>query len=134
MITGLIPSGWIAGNSLHVACYRDGCLRRLHALYAVMSSFVFEFQVRARLSTGHMSLGVVRTAKVPFFSPRLTERLGQLTRHVLHDSEVEPILEAEVAAAYGLGRDQFALILDEFPKLDSRHRNKMLSKSLWAVC
>ena len=65
MIGTIIPAGWVAGNSLHVAYYRDGDPVRLRALYAVLSSLVFEFQVRCRLATGHMSLGIVRSSRVP---------------------------------------------------------------------
>src|ERR1044072_7029224 len=51
MIATLIPPTWIAGNSLHVAYFRDAHPLRLRALYAIASSFVFVMQIRSRLAT-----------------------------------------------------------------------------------
>ena len=120
MIGTVIPAGWVAGNSLHVACYRDGDADRTAALHALLSSFVVEAQVRARLTTGHMSLGVVRRARMPVLDGRLIEQLSSLARSAMNGggASVEHRLEIAVAKAYDFNRDDLARLLDDFPKLD----------------
>ncbi|WP_431469931.1 hypothetical protein [Sphingosinithalassobacter sp. LHW66-3] len=133
MIGTVIPAGWVAGNSLHVACYRDGDLDRTVALHALLSSFVLEAQVRARLTTGHMSLGVVRQARVPTLDARLVDCLSSLAREAMNDGGVaaEHRLEIAVAKAYGLDRADMARLLDDFPKLDECEREALTSVAAW---
>jgi Alw26I/Eco31I/Esp3I family type II restriction m6 adenine DNA methyltransferase len=133
MIGTVIPAGWVAGNSLHVACYRDGNLSRTAALHALLSSFVVEAQVRARLTTGHMSLGVVRQARMPVLDAQLVARLSALATHVLGGGgvAVEHRLEIEVAKAYGLDRDDLARLIDDFPKLAPWERDELTRIASW---
>jgi Alw26I/Eco31I/Esp3I family type II restriction m6 adenine DNA methyltransferase len=133
MVTTLVPPGWVTGNSLHVAHFRKDEGTRLRALYAIASSFVFEFQVRALLSTGHMSLGVVRQARIPSLTGKLTRRLGDLAERVLTTNEAgaEERLEVAVALAYGLDRDEMAKVLSSFPKVDMEERDRLLDDELW---
>jgi hypothetical protein len=133
MIGTVIPAGWVTGNSLHVAHFRDGDPERLRALHGVLSSFAFEYQVRSRLATGHMSLGVVRQAHIPKMGPLQLRTIAAAASQVLADRtpEGEARLEVNVAQAYGLGRDEFAAIVDQFAKLESAERNLLLSKSFW---
>jgi Alw26I/Eco31I/Esp3I family type II restriction m6 adenine DNA methyltransferase len=131
MIGTLIPPGWVAGNSLHLAHFRDGNPERLKALHGVLSSLVFEFQVRSRLATGHMSLGVVRSARIPAMTRRVVASIASAVDVVMADPAQEAALEVKVARAYGLDRDQFAAILTQFPKLDGAMQAKLLSKTLW---
>jgi Alw26I/Eco31I/Esp3I family type II restriction m6 adenine DNA methyltransferase len=134
MIGTVIPSGWVAGNSLHVACYRDGDLLRTQALHALLSSFVLEFQVRCRLATGHMSLGVVRDAHIPELDMLLVRRLSAAVRNLEAASEtMADRLEVLVARAYGLDRDAFALLLESFEKVSGDERERLLDKQLWAT-
>jgi Alw26I/Eco31I/Esp3I family type II restriction m6 adenine DNA methyltransferase len=134
MIGAIIPAGWIAGNSLHVAYFRNGDSDKLHALHAVLSSLALEFQVRSRLATGHMSLGVVRSARVPDFSKRTVATLSALARAALK-SEMEhaPKLEVAVARAYGLSRDEMADLMTQFPKMDLTEREAVLDRRLWGL-
>lgn len=127
MIGTLIPPFWVAGNSLHVAYFRDGNGDRLRALYAVVSSLVFELQVRARLGTGHMSLGAVRQARVPRLVTSLVRRLSALVRSGADEAR----LEVAVARAYGLDREDMRALAAEFPKLTEEDRSALLSSSLW---
>ncbi|WP_425987722.1 hypothetical protein [Afipia sp. DC4300-2b1] len=131
MIGAIIPPGWVAGNSLHVTYFRDGDPQRLRALYAVLSSLIFEFQVRSRLATGHMSLGIVRLARVPLLSGRTLSDLAKATETILWKGEDDANLEVAAARAYGLTREQFAEIIAHFPKLDIGKREAMLAAPLW---
>ena len=133
MISTIIPAGWVAGNSLHVAHFRNDDPERLRALHAILSSFVFELQVRSLLATGHMSLGVVRCARVPVMGRSVVATLAAKAREALSDGdEICPALEVAVARAYGLGRDDMAAIIDQFPKIDSAERDAVLNSTLWA--
>jgi Alw26I/Eco31I/Esp3I family type II restriction m6 adenine DNA methyltransferase len=133
MIGTVIPAGWVAGNSLHVACYRDGNADRTAALHGLLSSFVVEAQVRARLTTGHMSLGVVRQARVPVLDDRLVTQLSSLARSAMNGGGVaaEHRLEIAVAKAYGLSREEMARLLDAFPKLEDGERDALTSVEAW---
>jgi len=133
MIGTVIPAGWVAGNSLHVACYRDGDPDRTVALHALLSSFVVEAQVRARLTTGHMSLGVVRQARIPTLTGRLINGLSSLARIAMNGGGMpaEHRLEIAVAKAYGLDRDDMARLLDDFPKLEECEREALTSIAAW---
>lgn len=133
MIGTVIPPGWIAGNSLHVACYRDGNTDRTAALHALLSSFVVEAQVRARLTTGHMSLGVVRQAHVPKLDLHLITKLTSLAHSVMNGGGLvaEHRLEIAVAKAYGLGREEMAHLLDDFPKLEGGERDALINVEAW---
>jgi Alw26I/Eco31I/Esp3I family type II restriction m6 adenine DNA methyltransferase len=133
MIGTVIPAGWVAGNSLHVACYRDGDPDRTTALHALLSSFVVEAQVRARLTTGHMSLGVVRRTHVPVLGTRLVNSLSSLAHAVMNGGSVatEHRLEIAVAKEYGLDRHDMARLLDDFPKLEDYERDALTSITAW---
>lgn len=132
MIGAVIPPGWVAGNSLHVGCFRNGDLRRTYALHGILSSFVLEFQVRCRLATGHMSLGVVRDAHVPVLDGRLEAQLGEEAIRLSGAAEIEcGRMEVMVAQACGLKRDAFALLLDSFEKVRGDEKARLLDKELW---
>ena len=134
MIGTVIPAGWVAGNSLHVACYRDGDPARTAALHALLSSFVVEAQVRARLTTGHMSLGVVRQARMPALGARLINSLSSMARGVMNGggAAAEHRLEIAVAKAYGLNREDMARLLDDFPKLEQWERDALTGIAGWS--
>jgi Alw26I/Eco31I/Esp3I family type II restriction m6 adenine DNA methyltransferase len=131
MITAIIPAGWVAGNSLHLAHFRDGDPKRLRALYAILSSYVFEFQVRNRLATGHMSLGIIRSTKIPALSARVVASLGAHATRVLAGSP-STRLEVAVAKAYGLSRDDFADVLSFFSAVKVEEKDKVLKPALWS--
>jgi len=131
MICALIPSGWVAGNSLHVAHFQDGDPTKLRALYAVMSSYVFEMQVRSRLGTGHMSLGVVRSSGIPSLTKRVQAKLAKAATEAMSGGS-NVWLEVAVAKSYGLRRDEFAAILSHFTKTTASEREQLLNTVLWA--
>lgn len=133
MIGTVIPAGWVAGNSLHVACFRDGDIDRTMALHAMLSSLVVEAQVRARLTTGHMSLGVVRQARLPALDGRLVRSLLPLVKAATRDGSVEAELRLEIAIAkaFGLDRHEMQRLLEDFPKLDASEKATLTNPSAW---
>lgn len=133
MIGTVIPAGWVTGNSLHVAYVTDGDEERLLALYAVIMSMAFEAQVRARLSTGHMSLGIIRAARVPEFDRRTRQRLARAARLALsREPGAERRLEVEAARAYGLGRESMGFVLGYFPKMTKGEADAILAPAAWS--
>lgn len=135
MIGTVIPKGWVAGNSLHVACFQDGDMAKTVALHAVLSSFVFEFQVRARLATGHMSLGVVRRARVPNFDQKTIKLLASRGRNALQTGgavSASDSLEVAVAKAYGLDRASVINLLEYFPKIGDDEKDRIVRPRVWS--
>jgi DNA (cytosine-5)-methyltransferase 1 len=129
----LIPPRIVTGNSLHVGYFRDGDERRLRALLALMNSIPFEFQVRARLGTGHVSLGVVRQVRVPELDDaQLVERLASTVERI-ESGDSCAVIEAEVlvAKAYGLGRAEFSELIDHFETLPGVDVEGILNCPLW---
>jgi Alw26I/Eco31I/Esp3I family type II restriction m6 adenine DNA methyltransferase len=99
----MIPAGWVTGNSLSVAYFRDGDDQRLKALLAVLNSAVFECQVRAHLATAHVSLSTVRICHVPRLDRTTTESLAKLVDCRLEgDESVEEEIDHLVATSYGV--------------------------------
>lgn len=131
VIATLIPSGYVTGNSLGVAYFRDGASQALQTLLGIMSSLVFEFQLRSHLATGHISLSSLRKVRVP--DRRTMDGLVSI------QSEVEKLLadptrrqarlEALVAwQAYALESVEFTAILKSFPKLSADEREEIMEQ------
>jgi Alw26I/Eco31I/Esp3I family type II restriction m6 adenine DNA methyltransferase len=129
----IIPRDWVTGNSLHVAYFRNHDSERLRALLAIMNSFSFEFQIRAKLATGHLSLSVVRQARVPDLTERpFVRSLALLAERCLRgEDEALVEVEAKVAQGYGLSRKTFTRILRMFPRLTAPEKAAMLRPGLW---
>ena len=103
----VIPANVVTGNSLHVAYFRDDDESRLLALLALLNSMPVELQVRSGLGTGHVSLGVVRSVRVPGLDdPVAIATPASLARDALHgDACAGTRIEAAVAELYGLDSD-----------------------------
>lgn len=121
----LIPPGWVCGNSINIAYYRDGDQYRLRCLLALMNSAVFEWQLRAILSTGHVSLSSVRKVRLPRInrSQLFDEIASTAEARLAGDADVDPRLEALAAIAYGLSEDQLTIMLSDLPGLDQSADN-----------
>jgi hypothetical protein len=96
---------------------------------------VFEIQVRAKLQTPHVSLGVLRECLVPwkvFENTSALDAVGSLVELALRapSFEAEVILERYIAKAYGLDISQFRELLKAFPKLNSVEYDLLSSKDI----
>ncbi len=131
MIATIVPPGWTAGNSLGVAHFADGNPDALRALLGVASSLVFEFQLRAYLATGHVSLSSLRKVRLPakhilLMFPSLIELVDAI---LSGDPSREPELEALVAKrVYRLTRKDLQLVLSSFQKLTEDDHDAILAQ------
>lgn len=131
----ILPPGQVTGNSLNVAYYRDGNLPRLKALLGVMNSLVFEAQARMYLATAHVSLGAIRQVRVPHMTdPEVIDAIARLVERCENEDEAAlAALEVYVARLYGLTREEFALVLSSFEKLEDAEKAVLLSEELWGT-
>ncbi|RQW79509.1 MAG: Alw26I/Eco31I/Esp3I family type II restriction adenine-specific DNA-methyltransferase [Methanothrix sp.] len=129
----IIPPGWVTGNSLSIAYYRDGNIKRLKALLAMVNSFVFEAQARMYLATAHISLGVVRRVHLPILSnQKIIEDLVELVDLCNEGNESAlDAVEVQVAKLFGLTQEDFALLLSSFDKFNRHEIDALLSSPLW---
>lgn len=134
IIATLIQPGWVTGNSLGVAYFKDDPGNsKLLTLLGIMSSLVFEFQIRSLLATSHISVGVVRKTRIPDFSNigLITKVSNLVERRLKGDEEAEIDLEVYSAKSYGLIKDDFKYIIDAFPKIEDEYKHKILNSHSW---
>jgi Alw26I/Eco31I/Esp3I family type II restriction m6 adenine DNA methyltransferase len=132
MHAAIIPPGFVTGNSLNVAYFRDNNLPRLKALLGVMNSLVFEAQVRSRLATAHISLGSVREVYIPnFMNDTAVTTLAALVDQSAGDSQASDRLEVEVAQLYNLSPEDMAELLRSFAKIEAEEVNRLLAMPEW---
>ncbi len=111
----LLPPGCVTGNSVSVAYFRDGDLPRTLALLAIVSSLPFEFQVRSLLMTHHVSLSVMRAARLPSLTGDLIAPLARAATACLDGRDcAEARLEVVAARAYGLDEVEWSGIASHF--------------------
>ncbi len=130
MLATIIPNGVVTGNSLNVGYFSDGDTSKLKALLGIFNSLVFEFQLRSRLGTGHISLGSVRGVRMPDIDdPKLVKRLAILVDQALMlnpTAEVE--IEALLADAFSLTKYERSSLINHFSDLPDNLANSMKSK------
>ena len=125
----LLPAGPVTGNSVSIAYFRDDNLVKLLALLGVVSSLPFEFQVRSLLMTNHVSLSVMRAARVPVLTPSMVRTLADATYDCLADRpNAGGDLEQLVARAYGLDFETWMAIANCFA-LEERERSGL--EAVW---
>jgi len=128
----IIPEGWVTGNSLGVAHFWGNDLEKLYTLLGVISSLPFEFQVRSMLSTAHVSVGVLRKARIPLITSELSNALAPLVERKLRgDSNAEVEIEVVMAKAYGLNPTDLVEVMHSFPKLTVEERKYLLEHPRW---
>lgn len=131
VIATIIPNGYVSGNSLGVAYFRDDDKKALHSLLGIMSSLCFELQLRCTLATGHISLSALRKVRVPSKNDLITFKdLIKAVNSALSGNErAESRIEAIVAKhVYGLERNEFELIMDVFTKLTKKEKSDYLKE------
>ena len=131
----IIPVNCVTGNSLHVA-HTYGSSDRLKALLVVLNSFVFEYQVRASNTTGHISLNCVRNVKIPnLFESSACELLSVCYDEFKSGREAftEELLEIVVAKLYGLEKFEFEKLLESFDKVPTAYKLDLLSNKAWQI-
>lgn len=129
----LIPPGVVTGNSLSVAYFRDDNMHRLRALLLLMTSAVFEFQVRMYLATPHISLASVRKGRLPTLqSKALVDGLARICDKCMTGKR-SALIEGEVrsAQAYGITRVELETILAEFGRLSCAEKSAIVDSSCW---
>ncbi len=134
IIATIIPPNYVTGNSLGVAYFKnDHNLSKLFALLGIMSSLVFEFQVRSLLATSHISLGVLRKTHIPNFSDKkFVDKISKLVKDRINGNEdAEKAIEVLVALSYGCTKENFSNIINAFPKLDETYKDELISSKLW---
>jgi Alw26I/Eco31I/Esp3I family type II restriction m6 adenine DNA methyltransferase len=128
----IIPKGWVTGNSLGVAHFWGNDLEKLYTLLGVISSLPFEFQVRSMLSTAHVSVGVLRKARIPLITSELSNALAPLVERKLRgDSNAEVEIEVVMAKAYGLNPTDLVEVMHSFPKLTVEERKYLIEHPRW---
>src|SRR3972149_5777722 len=131
IIATIIPEGYVAGNSLGVAYFTDGNQKSLTGLLGIMSSLVFEFQIRFHLATTHVSLSSLRKVFLPDRKsidciPKLTNCVDKALKGSLRaQCQIEAIVAHKV---YGLNRDEFSSLMNLFPKVTSLEKNDILKE------
>ena len=130
-----IPAGYVTGNSLGIAQFSAPNSELHETLLAILNSLTFEIQVRAKLTTNHVSQGALRGCTVPyrcFEDDALRAQLANLASLDAEELPVQTEREIAVAKAYGLGREEFAALLDSFPKLTGEETAALLDKEAWS--
>lgn len=132
MLAALIPSGVVCGNKVPTVTFpNDPRENRLLLWLAVANSFTFDWALR-RIVTTTVNYFVLKSVPFPRLQPdslpgrRLVEASRELrcidsegnAPDVWRTAELRASIDIAVHAAYGLGFEDLALILRDFPLLD----------------
>lgn len=110
----VIESEILCGNSLHIIYSRQDNINYLKALSVILNSMVFEAQVRSKLSTNHVSLGVVRTCHIPNLDEESISKLAELYDVKSKLPSLLKEIEIEVSELYGLNNEQLMYLAKKF--------------------
>jgi DNA-cytosine methyltransferase len=114
VIATTIPPGIVTGNSLNVLTPKQDDPTLLYAMLGVFNSIVFEAQVRASISTNHLSVGAMRRIRVPDLSENeAVKKISKLVaKQLLRPSnKTAAQIEVEVARWYGLPDEVYSSLL-----------------------
>ena len=117
----ILPSGYIAGNSLGVLYSPENDMELLKYVLAILNSRVFEFQARLHLVSNHVPAGILRQIRIPQTCDNLLKgRICQEVDRALSGAhESEEIIESLVAKAYGLTDLEYGEIVKKFTAADA---------------
>lgn len=119
----------------------------LHLTAAVLNSFVFDYQVRARLHGNNINYFLLQNCILPEILPMvaggialdseqalLFEAVAQLASEQAQGRlrHRRPMLEALIARSYGLSLSQYSLIVNGFDAL-SDNAETIKSRGFWRV-
>lgn len=128
----LIPPKFLTGNSLGVMHLNENDIENCFVILGLLSSIIFEFQVKTILATGHISASAIRKGRIPELSQKSKKELAILTKRTLNNEKKAEIeLEIFACKLYGISNKQLKIVLDNFPKIDDKERNKLLSNEIW---
>lgn len=129
MIATLIPQDIVTGNSLNIAYLKTEPRKDfIYWLLAIMSSLVFEAQLRASLATDHVSLSAIRRILIPDFQDESYEEIVRLSKISLAEARILPSLECQVARAYKIDIAAWRSVIGAFPKLTEFERQALLNE------
>jgi len=129
----IISPGFLTGNSLNVLHNHTEKRESLLSLLGLISSLVFEFNMRSMLATNHISASTFRSGVIPNFEHE-NNKLNNLVLEVLDGkTDKEYDLEIMVAKLYGLTKKEFQSVIEGFDKLTENEKNELLSDKRWAV-
>lgn len=114
VIATTIASGIVTGNSLNVLTPKQNDQTLLNALLGVFNSVIFEAQVRASISTNHLSVGAMRRIRVPDLSDsEVVKKISKLVAKQLLKPSDRTAAQIEVAVArwYGLPDEIYSTLL-----------------------
>lgn len=120
IIATIIPPGLVTGNSLGMAYFPEENDYKLKVLLGIISSFVFEFQVRLLLTTNHVSAGILKLARIPRIPEHTTRQIVAIVEGLLNQKDdqaaasLQEELECTVALLYNLSQEQFSSLLSVF--------------------
>jgi len=129
MIATVIPADWAAGNSLGVLHLRHHNEQTLKALLGVINSTTFEFQLRAYLATGHVSLSSLRKVALPPADLiQGAQKLASLVDDALGgqrsaEYEADALVAREL---YKLTESEYRTVIGLFEKFDTHERRDLL--------
>lgn len=108
----ILGPGHIAGNSLGIIYSEQDKTCELKYLLGIMNSMVFELQARSRIVSNHVPAGIIKQIRIPAFSKesKLLKAVDTALIHPESEWAIEPI----VATLYGLTKEQFKVIAQNF--------------------
>lgn len=106
----LLPSGFVAGNSLGVATASSGA--ELRAFLGILNSRLFEFMARTVLTTNHVSAGSIKQLPYPEINEEDEAHLAQLVDSMLNAPNMESYdaIDKFVADVYGLEPQEYKIV------------------------
>lgn len=130
LIATIVDSGFVAGNSLGVAYCDSPDSNVIYTILGIMTSLVFEFQLKSSLTTNHISLGALRKCFVPKVKQVIEDsyvRDSMMGIICSYNEDIEREVDAYIAKYfYGVTRDEYGCIINSFNKITNSERSDML--------